>query len=79
MLLPARGANVPDYVQEPSYVTVHGSEFSALQIPRNTVVAVDFADASDCEASAKSTATSVLYGSFSSEESDPCTVTLHTH
>ena len=24
MLLLARGANVPDYVQEPSYVTVHG-------------------------------------------------------
>ena len=29
MLLLARGANVPDYVQEPSYVTVHGHSMPA--------------------------------------------------
>ena len=63
MLLPARGANVPDYVQEPSYVTVHGHAMT------------DFADASHSE-SAKSTTTTVLYGIFSSENSYPSTVTF---
>ena len=65
MLLLARGANVPDYVQEPSYVTVHGHSMPAH-------CNKDFADASHSE-SAKSTTTTVLYGIFSSENSYPCT------
>ncbi len=33
MLLPARGANVPDYVQEPPLPPLYCTEFSVQKIP----------------------------------------------
>ena len=57
-----------------SAFTVRGQEFSELKIPYDTVMTADFADASHSE-SEKSTAITVSYGIFSSENSYPCKVT----